>query len=353
MPRHGLRSFLALSLSVSSLLVAAPAAAQMGGGVGWNPATGTATWGNPQPQPYGYGTPQPQPTSGRQPSSDVEIGTLYVASAAYGVGAGIWFDAELGVKDPGLAFIAPAVLGVGGPVGVYFLDQPKMPRGVPAAISTGITLGALEGLNLWMYQYTQAKSADEWGGRGLARAMFLGSTLGGAGGAALGFLQEPSPKLSLFAGSGALWGGAIGSMFGYGASSGASYGDRNDALTLGNLIGFNVGLAAAGGLSAVWVPGYKQMTFMWVGAGVGFAATLPIYLFYIGNDNPTRRGLIAQGIGTTLGIAAGGIFTFYDPDWTIGDNNADPSKRRFASLTGVGPMPVQGGMGIQMTGFLF
>jgi len=344
MARTPFASLLALSASALALLAASPALAQGWSG-GWNPSSGG--WGTPAPQP-GY----VPPSGRRQTSSNLEVGTLYVASAAYGVGAGIWIDAELGIKDPGLAFIAPAVLGVAGPVGVYFLDEPKLPRGVPGAISLGLTLGALEGTHIWLYQYTSARDADAWGGLGFARSVFLGSTIGGAAGAVVGFLEEPSPKLSLFVGSGGLWGSAIGSMIGYGASSGETYGDRNDALTLGNLIGFNVGIAATGALSAAWLPGYKQMTYMWMGAGVGFAATLPIYLLYAGGDNPARRGLIAQGIGTTLGIAAGGIFTFYDRDWDIASNQ-DPSKRRFASLESVAPMALPGGLGMQMTGLLF
>ncbi|MCS6900012.1 MAG: hypothetical protein NZX77_09615 [Polyangiaceae bacterium] len=338
-------SLLALSASALALLATSPALAQGWSG-GWTSTGGG--WGTPVSQP-GYIPPSP---AGRQPSSNLEVGTLYVASAAYGVGAGIWLATELGVKDPGLAFIAPAVLGVAGPVGVYFLDEPKLPRGVPGAISLGLTLGALEGTHLWLYQYTSAKEADAWGGRAFARSVLLGSTLGGAAGAAVGFLEEPSPKLSLFVGSGGLWGSAIGSMIGYGTSSGETYGDRNDALTLGNLVGLNVGIAATGALSTVWIPGYKQMTYMWAGAGVGFAATLPIYLFYAGNENPARRGLIAQGIGTTLGIAAGGIFTFYDRDWDT-TSHQDSSQRRFASLEGVAPMALPGGLGMQMTGLLF
>lgn len=338
-------TLVSLALAALPLLSSSPAAAQFGGG--WTPGGGGVTWGQ---QPVPYGAPPPSTSSSRG-SSDLEIGTLYVASAAYGAGLGVWFDVEAGIKDPGLAFIAPAVLGVGGPVGVYFLDQPKMNRGIPGAISAGITLGAGEGLNIWLYQFTQAKSADAWGGLGLARSVALGSTLGGIGGAAVGYLQEPSPKLSLFVGSGGLWGSLVGSMLGYGVSTGETYGDRNDSLMLGNLIGYNVGMAAAGGLSAAWVPGYKQLTFMWIGAGAGFAATLPIYIFYAGSDYPARRGLIAQAIGTTLGIAAGGVFTFYDPDWA--SEQVDPTRRRYATIEGVGPMAVPGGMGVQMTGFLF
>ncbi|RYE89359.1 MAG: hypothetical protein EOO75_11940, partial [Myxococcales bacterium] len=199
----------ALSTAALTLLAASPASAQLGGGFGWNPQTGG--YGAPVgPQPYPGPTSVPNSSGGQ--SSDLEIGTLYGASAAYGVGVGIWFDAEVGVKDPALAFIAPAVLGVGGPVGVYFLDQPHMRRGVPGAISAGLSLGAMEGANIWLFQFTRASSADAWGGRGLARSMVLGATVGGAGGAVLGFLQEPSPKLSLFVGSGGAWGSLIGSM---------------------------------------------------------------------------------------------------------------------------------------------
>lgn len=343
-----LRTTLALSTLALSLLTAATAAAQPGVGIGWNSGSGGSTWGTPAPT----STPLSSNSSGA--SSNLEIGTLYVAAAAYGVGTGVWIDAEVPIKDPGLAFIAPAVLGVAAPVGVFFLDQPtRMPRGLPGSIAAGLTLGAGEGLNIYLFQYTRADADKEWAFRELARSSFIGATVGGGLGALVGYYQEPSPKHSLFLGSGAIWGSAIGTMFGFGASSGETFGQSNDSGMLGNLIGYNVGLGAAGALSGLWVPGYKQMAFMWMGAGLGFAATLPVYLFYAGGDYPARRGLIAQGIGTTLGIAAGGIFTMYDSDWIISDDKANPARPRFAQITGVGPMPLQGGMGAQLTGVLF
>ncbi len=36
---------------------------------------------------------------------------LYGVGPAYGVGTGIWIDALADVNDPGIAFIAPLVLG--------------------------------------------------------------------------------------------------------------------------------------------------------------------------------------------------------------------------------------------------
>ena len=62
--------------------------------------------GRMQPAPY---APQ-QSTS--QSASDIEIGTLYAFSAGYGVGTGIWIDAELHIDDPGLQFLAPSILGL-------------------------------------------------------------------------------------------------------------------------------------------------------------------------------------------------------------------------------------------------
>jgi hypothetical protein len=344
------RCLAASSVLFAAVAVASPAAAQVGGQWGWNPMTGgTGTsYGTPPTQPY----QQPyQPTSARK-SSDVEIGSLYGAAAMYGVGTGVWIDAEAGIKDPGLRFIAPIILGVGGPVGVYFLDQPALNRGIPASITAGMAIGAGEGFGLWSYQFVRSDSKDSWGFKGFARATFIGATVGGAAGAAVGFLQEPSPKTSILLGSASLWGASIGSMFGYGASEkGIGYGRANDSASVGGLIGYNVGLLGAAGLSTVYVPSEKALVWMWAGAGIGFVGTLPVYLFYAGSDSTAKRGLIVQGVGTSIGLAAGAIFTLNDRDTVAeGDRKANP----FAKITSVGPMPLPGGgMGGQIAGTLF
>jgi hypothetical protein len=322
--------------------------AQAGGGFTWNPGTGGTTWGTSTTQ---MGPPQPsQTTAPSGQSTDLEIGSLYVTAAAYGAGTGVWIDAEAGISDPGFKFIAPAVLGVAGPVGVYFLDHPAMPRGIPASISAGLTIGAGEGLGIWSYQFTHATEDNAWGFKELARSVFVGSTIGGVGGAVLGYTQQPSPKTSLLLGSSVVWGAGIGSMFGYGSATGDGYGDNNDSASLGGLIGYNVGLAAAAGVSSVWVPTYKQLAWMWMGAGAGFAATLPVYLFYIGSDHDARHGLIVQGVGTTLGIVAGAAFTWNDKQDIALDEN--PAHTR-VMITGVGMMPVKGGGGAQLSGIIF
>jgi hypothetical protein len=49
---------------------------------------------------------------------------------------------------------------------------------------------------------------------------------------------------------------------------------------------------------------------MWAGAGIGAAASLPIFLFYMGEDTPpAKRGFIFMGATTTIGLAAGALFS--------------------------------------------
>jgi len=279
----------------------------------------------------------------------LEIGALYATSVAYGVGMGIWVSTEAGLEDPATFLIAPAVLGVAAPVGVFFFDRPKLKRGVPAAVATGALIGAGEGLGIWSYQHVSANKEDEWGFKTLARIEAISSTLGAAGGLALGYFQSPSPKSSLLMSSSVVWGTAIGSMFGYGATSaGQGYGLSNDGAALGGLIGFNVGLAASAGLSTVYIPSYKSLGAMWLGAGIGFAASLPIYLLYARDGGPpAKRGLIFSGVATTLGIGAGALFT-WDSEGSVSSDAAP----RFATIHGLTPFMLENGAGLNVVGEL-
>jgi hypothetical protein len=103
-------------------------------------------------QPYPYAAPV------SNTRSSAEITTLYATSAVYGVGLGVWIGSEAHIKDPGLFLIAPAILGVAGPVGVYLLDNPSLPRGVPGAIASGLVIGAGEGIGIASYQFVSSGS---------------------------------------------------------------------------------------------------------------------------------------------------------------------------------------------------
>jgi hypothetical protein len=213
-----------------------------------------------------------------------------------------------------------------------------------------VLIGAGEGLGIWSYEFVRAKKPDAWGFHGLARAEAIGSTLGAAGGLALGYLQSPSPKSSLLLSSSVVWGTVVGSMFGYGGTAAhRGYGLSNDGAALGGLVGYNVGLAAAAAVSAVYIPSYSSLTAMWLGGGIGFAASLPVYLFYTKDSGPpAKRGLIFSGVATTLGIGAGALLTWDSRDSASSDSEAP----RFARVDGFAPFVVQGGAGLSVAGEL-
>lgn len=343
---HAMR-FAALLGVLSALAVtaaASPASAQYGGYGGYS--GGYSGYGGGS---YGGYAPV-APSEPR--STALEIGYLYTTAATYGVGVGIWFDAEVGIEDPGLRFIAPAVLGVGMPIGVYFLDSPPMPRGMPSAIATGMIIGAGEGLGIVSYQHVTATAKNEWSFTALARAEVIGGLLGGAAGYAFYRLGRPSPKTNIFVASAAAWGTAIGDAFGGGASSG-DWGHSNDTIGLGGLIGFNAGLVTSAALSTVWIPSWNQIVWMWAGFGIGIGASAPVYLFYAGSDKDPRVGLIVQGIGATLGLGVGALVGKPDGAGSRGYETESP-RPAFARVLSAGPMAVPGGgMGAQVMGELW
>lgn len=79
---------------------------------------------------------------------------------------------------------------------------------------------------------------------------------------------------------------------------------------------------------------------------------LPLYLAYAGSDSPTKRGLILHATTIGVGIAVGGIFSSHLSDGYASASPV-PAKPSFAQVTGLGLMPVNGGMGLQMMGSLY
>lgn len=278
-------------------------------------------------------------------------------SVAYGVGVGVWFSTELDLNDPGLFLIAPAVLGIAAPVGVYALDHPAMGHGVPAATAAGMFLGAAEGIGVVSTQYVNTSKKNDWGFLELTRGTAIGSTAGAVGGYLLGYYFEPEPEVSLLVSSGGVWGAAVGSMLGYGVTPGREkFREANDTISVVGLIGLNVGAAATFGASLLFEPTARQIGFMWAGAGIGAAVSLPVFLLYAGEGGPpARRGFVFTATATTLGIVAGGILGSKGGLFGTG-----PAPNRFAlndglhlSIDYVAPFAVEGGAGLEVGGRLF
>jgi hypothetical protein len=137
-------------------------------------------------------------------------------------------------------------------------------------------------------------------------------------------------------------------MYGYGASGeGLSYGKANDSAALGGLIGFNVALAATAGLSTVYIPSWKALSWMWVGGGLGAAVSLPVFLFYAKDEGPpAKRGLLFSGTATTLGIVAGAVFAGFDDS----DSASADDDNGFARIESIAPLHVPGGIGFGLSG---
>ena len=329
-------------------------------------------------QPYQPYPQQPYAPTGRPVSSPLEIGFLYATAAAWGVGTGIWIDAEISAAtkkdiDPAAAIIAPAILGVGAPLGVFAADRiPRSPMsaGLPSAIAGGMIIGAAEGFGVWgqtMVTNACDSSAAPIGCTGqpgfaeLGRAVFIGSTLGGVAGGVGYYFLKPSPKTNMFLMSAAVWGAVSGSFMGGGVSDeGSKWEETNDFVSSGGIIGMNIYLAAAAGASFFWKPSWSQIGGMWAGYAIGTVLSTPIYFAYIDSGDP-RRGLIAQSLVGTLGIVGGALlFGRQDPAGTL-ENVEDPLRPKYARgaekfvprLMGGGLMPVQGGMGANVHGTLW
>jgi len=307
-------------------------------------------WAQPPLPPQvagGYSSPSPSRSRTSRRASNFESNTLYVTALAYGIGLGVWVDAELSPDDPAILLIPPTLLGVAMPVGAYALNHPTLPRGVPGAISAGLLIGAGEGLGIASLQMVTAE--EPWGFVGLSRATALGSTLGGIAGYSVGVLQEPSPNISAFATSGVVWGALIGSAIGFGASpADFDFSEANDWMSRGGLIGFNAGLVASMALSTAFVPTLDQLSWMWLGGGIGAVVSLPVYLFYLGDGPPAKRGLLFTATATTLGIVAGGVF---GP--SLGGLGLGSEGSRWGSIDYLTPLPLPGGLGLQVGGSLF
>jgi hypothetical protein len=269
----------------------------------------------PPPQPV-YGpqvAPPPRPTPGAPPPnryrSSGEMAYLYGVGAAYGIGTGIWIDLLANVTDPGIAMIAPLVLGGAVPVGLYAWDsQQEFDRGVASSIATGMLLGGIEGIAIdgLQWQLTGNPAPDNSKLSMWSTIAFAGATAGGLGGYAFGEWLQPDPRSLAFIASGAGWGSIAGILFGSGVVTAGS--EWADGAAVGGFAGYNAGIVATGALSAFYTPSWQSVKYMWLGDLLGTLATTPVYLFYLGGGE-ARHGLIANAVGGLAGIGVAAALT--------------------------------------------
>jgi hypothetical protein len=292
-----------------------------------------------------------------------EMVFLYATSAAWGLGTGIWIDSVAGVNDPGVGFIAPALLLAAAPIAIYLWDNyDNFDRGVPSSIATGLTLGAIEGIAIsgTQWQLTGNGGSGTWGFSGQTSLTFAVSTAGGVAGYFYGEWFKPDPRSLSFIVSSAGWGAMSGLFIGAGAESPTwcnggcvNAGDPlappgpspavyfGDGASIGGLIGYNAGIVASGVLTlANYIPSWRTQQAMWLGYFLGTAAGSLVYFGYIGQSD-AHHGMIANGVGGLAGVGLAAALTA---------NQTDTAKAWVPPIQiGVAPTPY-GGAALQAFG---
>jgi len=280
---------------------------------------------------------------------------LYATSAAFGLTMGSWIDTlsicspnnkkrdpmgnlildpvtgqSQNQCDPAAALVTPLLLGTALPLAFFLWDNfypGGMHKGVPSSISTGMIIGALEGLGIAGANYAIAgpdsviepdgtPDHNRWGSDGIMTSIFLGATLGGIGGYAFGEAVRPDPRKIALVASGAGWGAMMGAFVGGGGANSDSS-SIGQGMLVGNLLGINLGLATTGILAAVgYDPSWSALKYMWMGAGIGLVATSPIYLIYVAGSSKdaagnslANHGMVANSLGMLAGVIIAGIVT--------------------------------------------
>jgi hypothetical protein len=264
--------------------------------------------------PPGYGPPPGQYPPGQPPpQSDKrdpgEMTALYVTTALWGVGTGIWLDSLAKIKDPGVAIIMPIAFGAAAPIGAYFWDDQGGPlhRGVPASVSAGLALGAVEGLAVsgTQWQYTRNRNKD-WPFATQTTVTWIFATGGGVGGWAFGEAVRPDPRSMGFIVSGAGWGAASGTMIGIAASGK----DWKDGAAVAGLIGYNVGIVGAGAISLAHTASWESQKYMWLGYLGGALVGCLVFPLYLFSDADPKHGFIGPALGGIAGVAIAGALTW-------------------------------------------
>jgi hypothetical protein len=289
---------------------------------------------------------------------DGEMAFLIATSAAFGITTGAWIDTlslcspnnkkknadgttfidpktggPVNECDPAGAIVSPLLFGTLFPLGFFLWDnfyKGGIHRGVPSSISTGMIIGALEGLGVAGANFAIAgdTSGNRWGSDGIMTSVWIGTALGGIGGYAFGEAIRPDPRKIALIASGAGWGALMGSTFGGGVSNS----DGNSVaqgMLVGNLVGINVGVITTGILAAVgYDPSWQSLKYMWLGAGIGLLGTsaliYPIYLATGQKDKQgppvcgttadpgcslVNHGMVANSFGMLAGVVIAGILT--------------------------------------------
>jgi hypothetical protein len=202
---------------------------------------------------------------------------------------------------------------------------------VPASVGTGLILGGVEGIAIsgMQWQYTHERNND-WSFATQTTVTWIMATGGGVGGWAFGEWLRPDPRSMGFIGGGAGW-GTLGGFFIGVAASGK---DWKDGAAPGGLIGFNVGMVAAGAITVGYTPSWRTQQNMWLGELVGSLVGCLVFPFYLFSTADAKHGFIGPGLGGLAGVAVAGALS-----WNLKDPD-DPGQPPHAKKTWEPPVNI-------------
>ena len=233
-----------------------------------------------------------------------EMSVLYTTAFTYGFGTSTWVALQLEPQTFAAAvlpFIAITTASVGG---VAVVDQYRPFRlGVPQAISSGVSIGFIEGLWLVGYQGAVASRsgrAEPWRARTVSTVLWSGATIGGIAGGVLGALREPTPGQTSLTSSAAIWGGLGAALFGGALQPDDDF--RAETSFASGAIGYNVGLLGGLLLSPHMRPSIARMRLINLGGLAGGLVGVGGYLLAADDAASTRGGLTFAALGGLAGL---------------------------------------------------
>ena len=276
------------------------------------------------PNDFALGRAPPSSEEHRCRRDVVEIVELYAWASVFGLGAGGWLGARLEV-DEGLDALFAGVGAAGAGVGVWALDRALggMLPGVPTTLSTGVLLGAFEGVLAWS-AFGNEPFTGKWSGTFYLSATALGVLVAGVVGAGL----APSTGDNGVVRSGAIWGTWLAWMLNL------VFDVADDQVDTFRLLftGYNAGIVGAAILSSVVRMTRVRMLWIDLGALAGaFAAAVLVQP----NDSSDRAVGALVGLGTLAGMALSVWLT--EPDDAEPDGGSSEQAARFTPWGGAVP----------------
>lgn len=264
------------------------------------------------------------------PRAGFEGFTLYAGAIVYGAFTGVWIDVMAGIDSASAAVWIPLLLGGAGAGAAYLAERQggTLRRGRPAAMSTGMNLGAIGGLCLGIW----GADNEGWDEKGVFTSTWLGATLGVGAGLALSVATDSSPAAASFVGSGGYFGA------GFGLITAISLEIESEWWPITALIGEGVGVGLTAALAGTLRPATSQVRWMDLGiiAGGALGGGIAVLIFDATNiDSPLLPLTIVE-----LGMLGGGIAGYLlgaPSQRSAASSSAAPS--RFAMHPAISPTP--------------